>query len=61
MNHFAVHLELTRHCKSTILQYKIKINKRKIMEKINESKSLFFEKINSQTDQKRTAVRKSVC
>ena len=24
------------------------------MEKINESKSLFFEKINSQTDQKRT-------
>ena len=24
MNHFAVHLKLTQHCKSTILQYKIK-------------------------------------
>ena len=27
MNHFAVHLELTQHCKSTILQYKIKVKK----------------------------------
>ena len=25
MNHFAVHLTLTQHCKSTTLQYKIKI------------------------------------
>ena len=25
MNHYAVHLKLTQHCKSTILQYKIKI------------------------------------
>ena len=24
LNHFAVHLKLTQHCKSTILQYKIK-------------------------------------
>jgi len=27
MNHFAVHLKLTQHCKSTILQYKIKLKK----------------------------------
>ena len=26
--HFAVHLKLTQHCKSTILQYKIKIKKK---------------------------------
>lgn len=26
-NHFAVHLKLTQHCKSSILQYKIKIEK----------------------------------
>ena len=25
LNYFAVHLKLTQHCKSTILQYKIKI------------------------------------
>ena len=25
LNHFAVHLKLTQHCKSNILQYKIKI------------------------------------
>ena len=25
LNHLAVHLKLTQHCKSTILQYKIKI------------------------------------
>ena len=25
LNHFAVHLKLTQYCKSTILQYKIKI------------------------------------
>ena len=24
LNHLAVHLELTQHCKSTILQYKLK-------------------------------------
>ena len=27
-NHFAVHLKLTQHCKSIILQYKIKIKKK---------------------------------
>ena len=27
-NHFAVHLKLTQHCKSTLLQYKMKILKR---------------------------------
>ena len=27
MNHFAVYLKLTQHCKSTVLQYKIKIKK----------------------------------
>ena len=26
LNHFAVHLKLTEHCKSTICQYKIKIS-----------------------------------
>ena len=25
LNHFVVHLKLTQHCKSTMLQYKIKI------------------------------------
>ena len=30
LNHFAVHLKLAQHCKSTILQYKIKIKQRKI-------------------------------
>ena len=25
LNHFAAHLKLTQHCKSTIFQYKIKI------------------------------------
>ena len=29
LNHFAVHLKLTQHCKSTILQYKIKIKLKK--------------------------------
>ena len=29
LNHFAVYLKLTQHCKSTILQYKIKINKKR--------------------------------
>ena len=29
MNHFAVHLKLTKHYKSTILQYKIKIKLKK--------------------------------
>ena len=24
LNHFAVHVKVTQHCKSTILQYKIK-------------------------------------
>ena len=28
VNHFAVHLKLTQHCKSTIVQYKIKIKER---------------------------------
>ena len=28
-NHFAVHLKLLQHCKSTILQYKIKIKLKK--------------------------------
>ena len=27
-NHFAVHLKLTQQCKSTTLQYKIKIKKK---------------------------------
>ena len=26
LNHFAVHLKLTQHCKSTILQFKKKVN-----------------------------------
>ena len=26
LNHFAVYLKLTQHCKSPILQYKIKLN-----------------------------------
>ena len=30
LNHLAVHLKLTQHCKSTILQYKIKIKFKKI-------------------------------
>ena len=30
LNHFAVHLKQTRHCKSTISQYKIKIKFKKI-------------------------------
>ena len=30
MNHFAVHLRLTEHCKSTIHQYKIKIKQKRI-------------------------------
>ena len=32
LNHFAIHLKLTQHCKSTILQYKIKkfIQKKRI-------------------------------
>ena len=34
LNHFAVHLKLKQHCKSTILQYKIKLKKKK------ESKAL---------------------
>ena len=25
LNHFAIHLKLTQHCKSTRIQYKIKI------------------------------------
>ena len=25
LNHFSIHLKLTQHCKSTVLQYKIKI------------------------------------
>ena len=29
LNHFAVHLKLKQHCKSTILQYKIKLKKKK--------------------------------
>ena len=29
MNHFAVHLKLTQHCKSTIFHYQIKIKKKK--------------------------------
>ena len=29
-NHFAIHLKLTQHCKSTILRYKIKIEKNKV-------------------------------
>ena len=33
LNHFAVHLKLTQHCKSTIFQYKIKTKKNKM--KIN--------------------------
>ena len=28
LNHFAVHVKLTQHCKSTVLQYKIKIKKK---------------------------------
>ena len=27
LNYYAVHLKLTQHCKSTVLQYKIKIKK----------------------------------
>ena len=30
LNHFAIHVKLTQHCKSTILQYKIKIKLKKI-------------------------------
>ena len=33
-NHFAVHLKLTQHCKSTILQYKIKIKRKSNFEKV---------------------------
>ena len=29
LNHFAVHLKLTQHCKSNIPQYKIKIKLKK--------------------------------
>ena len=29
LNHFAVYLKLKQHCKSTILQYKIKSNFKK--------------------------------
>ena len=29
MNHFAVHLNLTQHCKSAIPQYKIKVKNKK--------------------------------
>ena len=28
LNHLAVHLKLTQHCKSTLLQYKIEIKKK---------------------------------
>ena len=32
LNHFAVHLKLIQHCKSTLVKYKIKINlKNKIL------------------------------
>ena len=30
LNHFAVYLKLTQHCKSTTLQYKIKIKFKQI-------------------------------
>ena len=41
LNHFAVHLKLTQHCKSTIFQYKIKTkkNKMKINKKFKKSYS----------------------
>lgn len=31
MNHFAIHWKLIQHCKSTILQYTIKIKFKKII------------------------------
>ena len=34
--HFAVHLKLTQHCKSTLLQYKIKIKEKIGNYKIDE-------------------------
>ena len=32
LNHFTVHLELTQHCKSTMLQYKIKVEEENYFE-----------------------------
>ena len=43
MNHFAVHLKLTQHGKSTILQYKIKFFLNKV--KRNCTHSMTFEYI----------------
>ena len=36
LNHFAIHLKLTQHCKSAILQYKIKVKFKK-EKKINKA------------------------
>ena len=32
LNHFTVHLKLTQHCKSTMLQYKIKVEEENYFE-----------------------------
>ena len=37
LNHFAVHLKLTQHCKSTILQYKVKIEKKRKKQRLQGS------------------------
>ena len=41
MNHFAAHLELTQHCKSTVLQYKIKIKKKRYMHPSVHSSTIY--------------------
>ena len=39
MNHFAEHLKLTQHCKSTILQF-LKINKKEEIAEIKKKKEM---------------------
>ena len=43
-NHFAVHLKLTQHCKSAMLQYKIKSRKNKGTESTVHMKIMWITK-----------------